>query len=148
MMDTSGFNIKPLFTDAWDPDWHPAGNRLIFSANVSVMGIYLGDTNGNVIRPIRLTNDSLVPAFGRFSPDGSRIVYADINNSEGGDNCYVHVMDTLGGNDIKLTEGVFPSWSPDGMKIVFARYSDEEEATALWTMNSDGSGQVRITDPE
>jgi Tol biopolymer transport system component len=148
MMDTSGSNIKMLFNSAWEPDWHPSGDRLIFSGRMDEWGIYMGDTNGNVIRPIRLSSDSLIPAFAKFSPDGAWIVYADIFHSEKGKNCFVHIMDSLGDNDIKLTDGVYPAWSPDGKKIVFARYSDEEEATALWIMNSDGSAQVRITDSE
>jgi Tol biopolymer transport system component len=53
------------------------------------------------------------------------------------------------GSDVaqQLTFGVFddsyPTWRFDGQKIAFVRNLFGQ--TRLWTMNSDGTGQVNIT---
>lgn len=50
------------------------------------------------------------------------------------------------GEDIQLSIGCMPSFSPDGRTIVFVRYTEDGLSTCIWTMNSDGSNQTRLTD--
>jgi hypothetical protein len=53
-------------------------------------------------------------------------------------------MNADGSGETRLTnvlEDAGPTWSPDGRKIAFTR------GTAIWTMNSDGSGQAQLTTP-
>jgi hypothetical protein len=43
-----------------------------------------------------------------------------------------------------------PAWSPDGKRIAFARYSRGEDGptpTAIFVMNSDGTGLIQVTGP-
>ncbi|TML06815.1 MAG: hypothetical protein E6G41_05895 [Actinobacteria bacterium] len=73
-----------------------------------------------------------------FSPDGSQIVYEDLNNN-------IAVMGADGSNSHLLTSGGKdgePKWSPDGSKIVFERLAGEYH---LYLMNADGSGLHPLT---
>lgn len=142
IIDTIG-NIRELFAWAVEPNWHPSGDSLIFLGDVgSEYGICIGDTNGNIVRLVR---EGLVgQAYPEFSPDGSMIVYWFIEDRS------IHVMNTLGENDITLTEGYDPSWSSDGQKIVFVGTDTIEHKVSysLWIMNADGSDKVQITYPD
>jgi Tol biopolymer transport system component len=64
---------------------------------------------------------------------------------------YVYVMDSDGGNRLRLIEGQSgflsaPAWSPDGTQIAFV--SDRGGSPDVWVMNSDGSEAVNITNEE
>jgi TolB protein len=65
----------------------------------------------------------------RFSPDGQRVVLS-INRA---------TQRLTNSNSISTS----PSFSPDGSKIVFT--SDRGGQTQIYAMNSDGSGQARIS---
>jgi Tol biopolymer transport system component len=79
-----------------------------------------------------------------LSEDGKRIVYYD-------DNLQIWTVNVNGSGRRQLTTGYFdlhPSWSPDGKKIAFRRSTMIEGSTYcdIWIMNSDGSGQMPLTD--
>jgi Tol biopolymer transport system component len=41
-----------------------------------------------------------------------------------------------------------PAWSPDGTKIAFCSLSGNIRASTIWSMNADGSGKIRLTQPQ
>ncbi|MCX7995984.1 MAG: hypothetical protein N3A65_09515 [candidate division WOR-3 bacterium] len=151
MVDTLATYSKVLFNSGCAPSWHPSGDRVIFLGTVNdEVSICIGDTNGNIMRYINVDGD-LIPFGGRgprFSPDGSRIVYFVYELKNGGlDDYYIHICDSLGGNDKKLIDGFHPFWSPDGKRIVFARYNGEDSLySSIWVIDTSGGNLRRITD--
>jgi TolB protein len=67
---------------------------------------------------MNLTQHEALDSDQRWSPDGTRIVFA----SDRSGNRDVWVMDADGGNPTQLTtdsaDDLQPAWSPDGTKIV------------------------------
>jgi len=73
-----------------------------------------------------------------WSPDGQRIVARTIG---------LLVMDSGGGNRHQLTShptDSSPDWSPNSDKIAFMRQTGMN--WDIWVVNSDGSGETRLTD--
>jgi Tol biopolymer transport system component len=88
---------------------------------------------------------------GRFSPDGTRIAYADQGTFVAG----IWVMDADGTNRRRLTDGggphgdfdfhEVPSWSPDGEWIAFANRDVVTPANqGLWMVRADGTAPAKI----
>jgi Tol biopolymer transport system component len=150
MTDTMGTFAKKLFSSAWAPSWHPAGDRLAFVGQFNNQWrVCIGDTNGNIIRfiDIEIGDWSGFNGCAQFSPDGIQIAYSIYELKDGGlDDFDIHICDSLGENDRKLTAGAQPYWSPDGLRIVFARYSEEDSSFSLWMINTDGGNLRKITD--
>jgi hypothetical protein len=87
----------------------------------------------------------------RFSSSGRHAGYAT--------EIYVITADALGrfGSDSALRRLTFtlddrsgrnnyaPAWSPDGKQIAF---TSDRDGDGVWVMNVDGSGQVRLADPQ
>jgi len=117
--------------------------------------VYVMDANGENL--VRLTEDPAYDGVPSWSPDGQSLAFTSERNA----NPDIYVMGADGGNIQQLTEGdgvfnVVPAWSPDGVKIAFVSnrlYNEEQqggslevEANAkLWTMDSEGDAQERIT---
>lgn len=105
-------------------------------------------------------NDRGQDACSYFFPDGKRVLFtstrdntnlpignwSDQNNYPQGAELYIADID--GGNRKRLTNNAYydaeVSVSPDGMKIVFSRQVDG--AMDLYMMNSDGTGETKLTD--
>lgn len=134
--------IRQIYGSAVEPSWHPTNGTLIFLAqHENQYGICVGDTHGTVLRFIKEVSGQAYP---KFSPQGTHILYYDIN-----DRC-VHIMDTLGYDDIVLVQGFDPAWSPDGQAVVFVAPDDSDAGTcySLWTIRTDGTDLQRLTYPD
>lgn len=141
LIDTTG-NITQIYNSAVEPSWHPSGDQLVFLAQFNdYYGICVGDTSGTIIR---LICEATGQAYPQYSPDGSKIVYHRLEDAS------IHVIDSLGNNDVVLTAGFDPSWSPDGQKIVYVAADTTETNInfSLWMMNEDGSHKERLTYPD
>lgn len=114
-----------------DPAWSPNGRKLAF---VSGGEIWVIDANGANQRQV--TTNATVDSEPTWSPDGSKIMFAKQNSG-------LAVINADGTNEVGVTTGtdVGPAWSPDGTTIAFQRTST---APGLYTMDPDGSDQVRI----
>ena len=110
---------------------------------------------------ISLVSDRMTPevlwAFGRvgdqvISPDGKTVLYGvsyySIEQNKG--NRELYSVDIHGDNLKQLTftpKSEFNAiWRPDGKRIGYL--SSEGGSVQLWEMNTDGTGQVKITDIE
>jgi serine/threonine protein kinase len=101
-----------------NPSVSPDGGSIVYSSivgrgNSDIFVLRVGGEN-----PVNLTSDSTeADVQPMFSPDGSRIAYANIGTDAPG----IYVMGATGEARRRLTEfGGDPSWYPDGSAIVFS----------------------------
>ena len=107
------------------PDWSPDGTRITFTRiRDGVSAIYtMSSTDGSDVR--QLTDDSLGAGLSVYSPDGSRIAFADNFAGPGEKDVWVMNADGSGLRQVTDTADLeLPrSWSPDGTRVAaeFAR---------------------------
>jgi len=114
------------------PALSPDGRSVAFVSNRDGhYNIYVGLVSGGSL--VKITNDDKLKARPCWSPNGSTIVYAQLNASGIWD---IWEAPALGGNSRRLIlNAADPAWSPDGHSLAY-----ENTATgALWV--SDPSGQ-------
>jgi erythromycin esterase-like protein len=130
IMNVDGSGVYRLTTDGFametEPAWSPGGKRIAFVSNqrsfygASLFDIFLVAVDGSV--SLRLTDsyESAVSAQ-ESNPDGE-----------------------ASGIDLPSVWNTSPSWSPDGRKIVFR--SNRDGNNEIYVMNTDGSGQINLTE--
>jgi Tol biopolymer transport system component len=135
--------------DDANPSWSPDGSMVAFTRT------YPGPKSEIWVMRQDGTQPRLVLALGAtyafdadlsWSPEGKRLLYSQ-------DGIFVVNLDGSGNSKLVGPEGSGPEWSPDGTRIVFSKSptgtttSENSDPTPLWTMNPDGSGQEKLTDP-
>ncbi len=119
----------------WGLDTTPDGKVVYDSRAGGERDLWIMDADGGNQR--QLTNDALMEAFARISPDGRQIVF-----HLGGKGLWK--MDLDGTNRKQLTDGgMFPTYSPDGNWILYTKPKDK---WSMWKISSDGGDPVRLTD--
>lgn len=89
-----------------------------------------------------------------WSPDGTRLAFAQSGDSVRDDGIDIVVVNAEGGGTRRLTRtdrAFAPVWSPDGRTIVFAQYAagtPYASTTSLWSMSSDGSNRRQLLEAE
>ena len=96
----------------------------------------------------RLTNAAENDNSAKWSPDGKKIVW--LKNIPTPQNRQVWVMDANGENQTLISGALAVQlhygWSPDGTRILFGVRAGGG-TVQLWTMKTDGSDKVQLTDP-
>lgn len=130
VMNDHGGQRREVVVNGEFATWSPDGRMLAFdrawTSHRASGGIYVVSASGG--RPRRLTSGRFA-ALPDWSPDGSRIAYAD---GHGG----VRVMNADGSHDHLLARHVgviAPVWSPDSSKIAF------RSAGRMYVVNADGT---------
>ncbi|MHB8279116.1 MAG: DPP IV N-terminal domain-containing protein [Candidatus Humimicrobiaceae bacterium] len=111
---------------------------------------YMSIDGGNVVQVTSSENANYHP---RFSPDGSKLVFASTRDS---DYSEIYLMDVDGTDVARLTKNEVsdddPYFSPDGSKIFYTSVAAEEEnqtgppKSSIYRINIDGSNQVIVKD--
>jgi CxxC motif-containing protein (DUF1111 family) len=130
-----GSLLQARATNAQIQERVPDGPRIAFTGDADLMSVmgFDGGQYGSI------GNKPIVGQYASFSPDGTQLVFANIDSN-------IAVMNNDGTNDQKLTgngEDTSPAWSPDGTKIAFA--SQRTGRWQIFTMDPDGSNVVNIS---
>lgn len=136
---------KPI--EYYNPDWSPAGNRLVFESTLSgTYSVYSINPDGTDLK--RLTPDSANNEQARWSPDGKHIVFS----SDRAGHLDLYLMNADGSNQTRLTAasggGYYgSSFSPDGKWIVFQGRPDNAGVRdRVYVVAIDGSGLRQVSD--
>jgi TolB protein len=154
LINRDGTNLTRL-TDSKEREeyasFSPDGSKILFIQwNEEVNGeIWVMNKDGS--QKTNLTNTPTSEFSASWSPDGSKIVYVGYESEQG---VQIYTMNADGSNRNRLTSGrnnYYPVWSPDGTKILFVSERDSSEEmifpdnTEIYLMNSNGTGQKRLT---
>ena len=130
-------------TNQGAPSWSSDARKIVFSFD---QGIWVMDADGSNQKKVF---DSVIwDGEPCFNDNGSKIYFA----SESVSSSYskfisINVMDADGSDRVQLTSGAdmrSPAMSPDGTTIVYiSKLSGNYD---IWTMDIDGSNNVRLTD--
>jgi TolB protein len=144
VMNADGSNVRRLTEDPRrdvGPAWSPDGSKIAFMSDRAgkEFNLYLMNADGSGVEQLTSGETDWFP---QFSKDGGRIAFHRWND--------VHVMDLATRQAVRLTtspdNGMYPTWSPDATRIAFMSW--RVGATAVYTMNADGTNQrelVRMT---
>jgi len=142
-MKTSGKNqnMAPTYCEAID--------KVAFSGRQEGglnRDIYMvSGSEGNALSVVTTTpgEEENYPCLSR---DGRSVVFEKRQTLNSPTDTEIWSKNLQTGELVMLSIGRTPSYSPDGQTITFVKYTDDGENTCLWTMSSDGSNQMRLTD--
>jgi Tol biopolymer transport system component len=140
VINADGSGETRLTSDSdYGPTWSPDGKRIAFARGQAIwtMGAD-GSGQAQLTNPGQYESDRSPD----WSSDGNTIAFLR------GDDIYTLRLDrpvlTRLTNDPRGAGA--PEWSPDGRKITFTRFDTVGGGPVnIWTMNSDGTAQTRIT---
>ena len=141
--------------ESWFPAFSPDGERILFSHDPpddpcgqgvgNCVDLYVVNTDGTGLT--RLTHDGISWA-GRWSPDGSEIVFNEISLLTSGTNVVTKMRADGTGGRTHLSSPFFDTgfsfYTPDGRSLIF--YSQSGGLVgAVWTMEVSGADKRRLT---
>jgi Tol biopolymer transport system component len=162
-------NLTNTPTSDYSPAWSPDGAKIAFASNrLNPAGNDIWLMNADGSNPTRLTDIPGISEYPSWAPDGRRLAFhctfgRRLPQGVGDFEICVVSLDSL--EVVQLTdapgESKLPAWSPDGTRIAFetnragwptlpdytppAYESERFGEFELYVMNTDGSGQVNVT---
>jgi Tol biopolymer transport system component len=158
--DGSGFTLlnPNLPLDLFCVNWSADGSRLLCHSegmgNPADAGLYTVRSSdaGDLVRVTATPPDGFDNGYG-YSPDGSRILYAQFANEHGtlfsvkpdGSDPVQLSPPGLSIIDLGFFDRVGADWAPDGSRVTFAAFDRSSRRTGLFVVNADGSGLRQVT---
>jgi Tol biopolymer transport system component len=158
--DGSGFTLlnPNLPLDLFCLNWSADGSRLLCHSegmgNPADAGLYTVRSSdaGDLVRVTATPPDGFDNGYG-YSPDGSRILYAQFANEHGtlfsvkpdGSDPVQLSPPGLSIIDLGFFDRVGADWAPDGSRVTFSAFDQSSRRTGLFVVNSDGSGLRQVT---
>lgn len=132
------------------PNWSPDSSKLVFTRHqhTNATGdIYTIRPDGSELTP--LTSGPTNEHQASYSPDGTRIVYAESRSGDPNVLVSIAVMNADGSEATNLTYDMAPFtnnpvWSADGNSIFFFT-STANDAWDIYRINADGTNPVNLT---
>jgi Tol biopolymer transport system component len=158
MSAAKGTNLLRLTTSPGNdlnPSWSPDGTKIAFtSKRTGNNEIFVMNADGT--GQVDITNNAAADNQPAWSPDGTEILFNREHKPSHLGRLFVVHPDGTGMTRISPfglliheedCAGVPADWSPDGSQVTFAASlrSGEREGTAVFVMNSDGTGLHRVT---
>jgi Tol biopolymer transport system component len=144
VMNADGSGLHRLDAFGMQPTWSPDGAHIAYVANTVIREVNPDGSGDHLLSAVPAGASDEGPDW---SPDGSRLVFAQWNPDGSGSAIYSIAAD--GSDQRKLTSGAFAdfraAWSPDGSKIVFDRLDPITDERQLHVMNADGSGDSQLS---
>lgn len=149
-------NYSPAYCAATDKIAFRCQMEGASSSDIFIMGNNQGKALSQITESAEAYEDNPT-----FSSDGKYLVYDKITTNayrSGGflglfganisiiQNSEIWMKNLHTGENILIGNGSQPSISPDGKSIVYVKYSSDAKSCSIWTMNTDGSNQVQVTD--
>jgi TolB protein len=145
--------LTPYSSSSFYPDWAPDGSRIAFDTDYmdprGAHAIWIMRQDGSFPTDISAhgTGEWRMP---RWSPDGGTLLHVRWL-PDGTASAEVFLMDTTGGNPVRLTSDAdpdyFPCWSPDGTRIAWSKEGTADPSRAgIWTMRIDGTEKRQVVE--
>jgi Tol biopolymer transport system component len=155
-VDRNGLNMRRLTTapevdDA--PAWSPTAPRIAWLRWIPNQRADVWVMNADGTGQVNLTADlasGVAPSVPAWSPDGTRIAFAEMTSGAGGTTARIWTM-RADGTDKRIVTGTTtgfdasPSWSADGTRIAFLRHYMSE--TDITIVGSQGGATTRVSLP-
>ena len=147
VVNSSGTGHTRITTgvNAWEPDWSPDGQKLVFTGYCGPQGgtnLCILNADGSGLVP--LTQYDAIEKNAAWSPDGTRIAFS----SNLGGSWNLHTVNADGTNRVQLTDDSAsdfdPAWSPDGSKLAFES-NREDGNPEIFVMDLETLAVSRLT---
>lgn len=132
--------------DARNPDWSPAGTRLVFECRGKVYVTSL--RSGRTVKVTRLSGSLVRPSF---SPNGRRVIFTRITRM--GMSLWT-APSTGGRSSLLLQKAAYGSFSPDGRTIAYHYVGRAVDPGNIWpfdlairVVRADGTRSRRLIGP-
>ena len=125
-----------LVQNATDPGFSPDGQFIVYHSSApDSAGLRIIKADGSGDQALTTIASDRNP---RFSPDGTRILFSNIDNNT------LVIINRDGSGRREIGQGKYPDWSPDGSRIVYQGCIGGGRC-GLIVANADGSSPIQIT---
>jgi TolB protein len=133
-------STRQVLTEGEDHCWSPDGRKIcyFYSGELYYIDVY----NKNIEQ---LTHNDKIKHNPQWSPDGSKILYGSLNQTNDDEIKIINVNDRSNVQFPNIVFGYYAQWSPDGKTILFESWDIQFEIYKLYLMNANGKNIRRLT---